>query len=241
LWTVVSTQLGAALFNAALVWLFYLGLEPTARRHWPHLLVGWTRLLEGRWRDPLVGQGLLAGVLFGSLAPVVAALPELSCRLGFVAGGHPSFWEGSLAPGRPYVAALGGMGLMGLKNALGILGFMVVARVVLQRDAAVMAAAAFVAAMAASSSAMPRALDLAQALISGAVVVLFLWRFGLLALAAGLAVNYVVRQTPWTLDAAQWFAWRPALTCALVLGLAAWGFLNVLGRQSAFAKINLDA
>jgi len=98
----------------------------------------------------------------------------------------------------------------------------------------------FVAAVAATSGVAPRALDMAQALVSGAVVVLVLWRFGLLALAAGLAVNYIVRQTPWTLDAAQWFAWRPALTCVLVLGLAVWGFRNVLGRQPAFAKLDLD-
>jgi hypothetical protein len=139
-----------------------------------------------------------------------------------------------------YLSAIGGMALMGLKNSLGILGFMVVARFAVRRDWAVLAATAFVAALSATSGVDPRPLDMAQALISGIVVVFFLRRFGLLALAAGLAVNYVVRQTPWTLDAAQWFAWRPAFTCALVLGLAVWGFINVLGRQSAFAALDID-
>jgi serine/threonine-protein kinase len=241
LWMVVSTQLGGPLFNAALVWLFYLGLEPSARRYWPHLLVGWTRMLEGRWRDPLVGQGLLAGVLLGTLLPVVATLPELSGRFFGAAGAHPSFWIASLSPAMTYLPAVGGMAVMGLKNSLGILGFMVVARFAVRRDGAVLAATACVAALAATSGVEPRALDIVQALISGAVVVLFLKRFGLLALAAGTAVNYVVRQTPWTLDPAQWFAWRPALTCMLVLAVAAWGFLNVLGRQSVFAAVDIDA
>jgi hypothetical protein len=240
LWMVVSTQLGPALFNAALVWLFYLGLEPSARRHWPHLLVGWTRLLEGRWRDPLVGQGLLAGVLLGTLLPVVGTLPELAGRIFAAPGAQPSFWIASLAPAMRYLSAIAGMALMGLKNSLGLLGFMVVARFVLQRDWAVLAATAFVAGTASTSGVAPFGLDMAQAFVSGAIVVLFLRRFGLLALTAGLAVNYVVRQTPWTLDLAQWFAWRPALTCVLVLGLAACGFVNVLGRQSPFAAVDID-
>jgi hypothetical protein len=65
-------------------------------------------------------------------------------------------------------------------------------------------------------------------------------RRGLLALAAGLSVNYVVRSTPWTLELAKKFAWRPILSVALIIGLALWGFRNVLGRQSAFPKLQLD-
>jgi len=240
LWMVVSTQLGGPLFNAALVWLFYLGLEPSARRYWPQLLVGWTRMLEGRWRDPLVGQGLLAGVLLGTLLPAVATLPELSGRVFGVAGAQPSFWIASLSPAMNYLSAIGGMALMGLKNSLGILGFMVVARFLVKPDTGVLAATAFVAALAATSGVAPFALDMAQAFITGAVIVLFLKRFGLLALTVGTAVNYVIRQTPWTFDPAQWFAWRPALTCVLVLAVAAWGFLNVLGRQSPFAAVDID-
>jgi serine/threonine-protein kinase len=241
LWMVVSTQLGGPLFNAALVWLFYLGLEPSARRYWPRLLVGWTRMLEGRWRDPLVGQGLLAGVLLGTLLPVVATLPELGGRFFGVAGAHPSFWIASLSPAMNYLSAVGGMALMGLKNSLGILGFMVVARFLLKRDMAVFAATAFVAALAATSGVAPFALDLTQAAVGGVATVLFFRRFGLLALAVGLGVNYVVRQTPWTLDYSRWFAWRPGLTCAIIVGVMVWGFVSVLGRQSAFAAPDFDA
>jgi hypothetical protein len=241
LWMTVSTQLGAALFSAALVWLFYLGLEPSARRHWPQLLVGWSRLLEGRWRDPLVGQGVLAGILLGTLLPVVATLPELGGRLLGAPGAQPSFWIGSMAPATRYLSAVGSMALTGLKNALGILGFMVVVRSAFRHNAAVLAVTGFVAALGAISGVEPRALDMVQAFISGAVTVWFLRRFGLLALAAGLAVNYAVRQTPWTLDPTQWFAWRPAFTCVLVIGLAVWGFVNVLGRQSPFAAVDLDS
>ncbi len=48
-------------------WLAYVGFEPQIRRVWPHLLVTSTRLLSGRWRDPLVGRAVLAGIVVGSI------------------------------------------------------------------------------------------------------------------------------------------------------------------------------
>ena len=44
-----------------IVWLVYVAFEPYLRRYVPNTLIGWSRLLEGRWRDPLVGGHLLAG------------------------------------------------------------------------------------------------------------------------------------------------------------------------------------
>jgi hypothetical protein len=46
------------LMLAALVWLLYVALEPYARRLWPEGMVSWNRLLQGRWRDPLVGRDI---------------------------------------------------------------------------------------------------------------------------------------------------------------------------------------
>ena len=85
------------------------------------------------------------------------------------------------------------------------------------------------------------ALDLAQATICGVATVVLFRRFGLLALTIGLAVNYVVRQTPVEIYLSKWFVWRPGLTCALVIGLVVWVFINVLGRQPVVAAPDLDA
>jgi serine/threonine-protein kinase len=68
----------ASLFVSVTLALFYLGLEPVIRRRWPQPLVSWSRLLAGRWRDPLVGRDVLIGVV-GGLTHCVAAL--LSNRL----------------------------------------------------------------------------------------------------------------------------------------------------------------
>jgi serine/threonine protein kinase len=54
-----------ALFIAAMLWLLYIALEPYVRRHWPQLLISWTRLWAGDYRDPMVGRDVLVGVLVG--------------------------------------------------------------------------------------------------------------------------------------------------------------------------------
>ncbi len=56
---------GDALFQAALMWLTYLGLEPYIRRFSPDSLIGWTRIISGRWRDPHVGRDVLIGISAG--------------------------------------------------------------------------------------------------------------------------------------------------------------------------------
>lgn len=54
-----------ALFVAVYFGLTYLAFEPYMRRFWPTLLISWSRLLTGRFRDPLVGRDLLIGATVG--------------------------------------------------------------------------------------------------------------------------------------------------------------------------------
>jgi len=56
-----------SLGEAALLWLFYIALEPYLRRFWPRTMVSWTRLLDGRLRDPLVGRDVLIGCLLSGI------------------------------------------------------------------------------------------------------------------------------------------------------------------------------
>jgi hypothetical protein len=57
--------LSRAAYAAGLLWLMYMGLEPFVRRRWPHALVSWSRVLAGRFRDPLVGGHVLTGAVCG--------------------------------------------------------------------------------------------------------------------------------------------------------------------------------
>ena len=59
------TFVGIGLFVGGVMCLVYLALEPFVRRSWPTMLVGWSRALAGRLRDPVVGRDLLIGTASG--------------------------------------------------------------------------------------------------------------------------------------------------------------------------------
>jgi hypothetical protein len=61
----VFAGIGMALFDTAVVWLTYLGLEPYMRRYSPDSILGWTTLVSGRWRDPRVGVDVMIGLAAG--------------------------------------------------------------------------------------------------------------------------------------------------------------------------------
>ncbi|HUP04891.1 MAG TPA: serine/threonine-protein kinase, partial [Bryobacteraceae bacterium] len=72
--TQIAYALTEALFQAAIVWLLYLAVEPFVRRRWPRTIVSWTRILSGKLRDPLVGADILIGVAFGLFWIVILEL-----------------------------------------------------------------------------------------------------------------------------------------------------------------------
>jgi serine/threonine-protein kinase len=57
--------LGPTLLLGVIAYACYLAAEPFVRRVWPHSLISWSRLLAGRYRDPLVGRDLLIGIAMG--------------------------------------------------------------------------------------------------------------------------------------------------------------------------------
>lgn len=64
------TALAASCMTAVMVWANYLAFEPVVRREYPGTLVSWSRLLEGHFRDPLIGRHLLIGIAAGTAVGV---------------------------------------------------------------------------------------------------------------------------------------------------------------------------
>jgi len=58
-------QLERGLYTGAQAGLLYLAIEPFVRRQWPEILISWSRLMMGNFRDPLIGRDILIGVTFG--------------------------------------------------------------------------------------------------------------------------------------------------------------------------------
>ncbi len=61
----IAYALANAAYRFAEYWLVYLALEPWVRRYWPQSMITWSRVLAGKWRDPMVGRDILFGALMG--------------------------------------------------------------------------------------------------------------------------------------------------------------------------------
>jgi hypothetical protein len=88
--TLLAAALTWAGFVAAGFWTVYMAFEPYVRRRWPHAIISWSRLLSGKFRDPVVGGHILIGTAAG------AAIVALLVTVFTVAGAHsfrrPSLW-----------------------------------------------------------------------------------------------------------------------------------------------------
>ncbi len=62
--------------SGSLTWALYLAVEPFMRRQSPEALIGWTRFIDGRWADPLVGRDLLIGTGAGVLSRLLVTIPQ---------------------------------------------------------------------------------------------------------------------------------------------------------------------
>jgi hypothetical protein len=95
-WVTLQGAVAQGLFFGAFVWVLYLALEPFVRRRAPNSLIGWTRLVQGRWRDPRVGRDLLAGAVAGVALLLVLSLTYLVAdQVGLVS---PEPYRTSLGP-----------------------------------------------------------------------------------------------------------------------------------------------
>lgn len=64
-WSLLVNALAEACFSGLVMWILYLALEPAVRARWPHALVTWSRLMNGRFGDPQLGAHVLTGASAG--------------------------------------------------------------------------------------------------------------------------------------------------------------------------------
>ncbi len=212
------------------VWLVYMALEPFARRHWPHMLISWTRFLGGAFRDPLVGRDLL----IGSAAAVLMAL--ISGPLLRIV---PA-WLGSppAPPRRPFFVAspldalawTASVPLERLVWTLGIVFFLVFVR----RLVKVEWLAAAIVTLLFSANFLGNGLPiLIVGIFSTAVLVFVSIRYGLLSALTTAILAQALLGFLRTSDPSAWYFYTGPFVIAVVLGIAIWGFRTAAGRRLA--------
>jgi hypothetical protein len=217
-------------FTAVASAVLYLSVEPYARRHWPRMLTGWSRLFQGRWRDAAVGKELLLGAVVGfawvvllqldtlipawfGLHPIRLKLPELGYDLcDFFA----LEYKGQVVV-RAAIAAL----------ARGLLLSFLLLTIRFRCKSDGWSSALFVIS-ATLLFAIPSQLDSATLGITYALIyaatALLVKRVGLLSIVAAWFVSLSILNSPVTLDREMWFAPSGFATIAAALLVLAVGW-----------------
>jgi serine/threonine protein kinase len=224
-------------YLAALIWVFYMAIEPFVRRRWPQALVSWTRLLSGEWRDPLVARDILIGCGFGVF---VAFMWTCSWFL-------PSrFLAGPDAP----VAAMDITSFMGSRFIissllqelftllfLGLATFclLIIVKILLRNQiAAIAVCVAFMTIV------MGPYLGFAASLIFGATWFFVLMRFGFVAAFLGQYASSIIVIFPITLDTSAWYCHYGYLVLAIFAAIVLYAFRTSLGGRPLIAAPQLD-
>ena len=123
-----------SLFLALYVWLAYIAIEPIVRRRSPELLFSWSRILAGRFGDPLVGRDLLVGILGSAVVALMSQAPVVLPNWIPLSGMTPQSPSPALLLGSAASMARAlELVSFGPLNALGVMTLFVFGLVVLRR------------------------------------------------------------------------------------------------------------
>jgi hypothetical protein len=229
---------GLVVLVAALLWLFYLALEPYVRRLRPWTLISWTRLFGGGLRDPIVGRDVLFGMLWGGgLALLLLVAERVPVWLG-QAPPAPDIGFLEVLLGRGDVLGFViGMPVNSTLLGLGALLLFLVLRFLTRRDW--IAVVIIVAVLGLNH--VGRAEESAWLTVPVGLVVFgtylgLLLRFGVLsAIVGGLTVDLLL-DLPQSVELDRWTASATVVVVPLLLVLAVWAFRVALGGHAGLSR-----
>ncbi|MDA1186119.1 MAG: hypothetical protein O2930_15960, partial [Acidobacteria bacterium] len=232
-----GTLHGAAaigLFTGAFCWAFYMAIEPYVRRQWPRVLIGWSRLMAGEWRDPQVGRE----VFLGALWTVVATIPMVAAaRFAMQSGVEPPLNEffafRTLGGLRELAVGLLQVLPWALFVALMWIVMLLMLRRLLRSDhLAVLASAVLTLGIAPTEQwGMVAAL-----LIANVVGLLVALRVGFLALISGIVVSQITGGLPFSLGAPGIVGTLSWISLAAIVIPAAFALYTSMAGRSIFGE-----
>jgi serine/threonine-protein kinase len=221
--------LGAPLLFALLAWLGYMAVEPYARQSWPRLMVSWQRLLNGRFRDPLVGRDLLLGLVAGSAVGTVFLGVGAFSRNSAASPVDSYFGQGIL----PSIGHCFLLLFAASFYALFYFALLPVMTGLLRRPRSGLIALALI--MLLLNAQTTTTLDFTLTVLFVLVFLAVLVRIGLVAAAAFFFILLTLGTSP-PLVFDQWYAGRAMIALVAPLTLLFWGFYVSLGTQTLFGS-----
>lgn len=243
----IDTEYGAMSFLAAYglflggsIWVFYLAVEPYVRRFWPELLIGWSRLLSGRVRDPLVGRDVLVGIAMGTIGALLIAARELVPRWFGLPLARAILPDSTLLLGGHHVLSTVFQYVRySLTFAMWCVCIVVFFKIVVRRTWLVLLLSTIVLQPIAVGNGVEGSqlgVELSIALLGTALVFATLLRFGFLALLTMFYVFLLTDPIPLTFDFSRPYAGASTWLLVGVAGLAAFAFAASRGDEPLFGR-----
>ncbi len=220
---VLGGGLAGAAVIGAVAWIVYVALEPIMRRLWPGMLISWTRLVAGGWKDPLVGRDLVVGASAGALIGIL--MGPIRRYIPIWLGELPPIPRGLLSDPssvRNGVAWLINSPAYAIWWVLALVMFLVFIRRLVRFEwlAAIIVAVFFSANY--LGAPLP-AVTLPMAAATTGLLVVIAIRFGLLAALVCRTCEYWLEYWVMTPDPSAWYFYVGAIAMGMVLALALWG------------------
>lgn len=229
---------GQGLIIAALLWLFYIALEPTVRRRWPHSLISWNRLLAGRVQDPLVGRDGVVGLLVGMA--LVLALPfDLT---NILLGRAPTISGLLASPRTPreVMSLLFLSPLLGVFFSVAFLFVLCLFQALVRRAWLAYLLLLLLFLVPLSASGIDPFTNSVKSVILAMMIVGVAVRFGLLSSATLIFTFVVLGNAPLTLDWSVWYAGRSFAVLAFFAAVLMAASYTSLGGKPILGKALLE-
>jgi len=246
--TLFSQAIANALFFGGMTWVLYLALEPFVRKRYPATIISWNRVLDGKFRDPLVGRDLLIGIFVGVCTTLLSLFQSM---LFFRLGGTPNHTSGSLPNLLGMLSARHSMGqLLGglqifLLLSLGTFFLIFLLRALLRREWLAVALFTFVAVAPGLLFGIPLphvGLNLfgiplphvgLNVLYFGFIFFIST-RLGLFPLIIAFTIDGILSMQPLTANFSAWYADSSLALLIGLLALAGYAFHTSLAGQPVF-------
>jgi Protein kinase domain len=234
-------SISVGLFFASFTWLLYVALEPYVRRHWPDTIVSWTRMLQGKFRDPVVGRDVLLGALFGVSSSLLEHQQYLVEKFfGRVPGRPVNFALYSLEGVRGSLATLFSQANSALTGALVIFFLFFILKLLFRRNWLAAVAMALLYCIPSLGAPNP----LIDAIFTAPFILAYLFllqRFGLVCLAALVFTDQIVNTMPIVMPLNAWYAEGGIIAIAAILAIAVYGFQMARAGKPLFSESLLDS
>ena len=245
-WMLVFPRISIDLFflipyAACLTWVLYIALEPYVRRRWPRVLISWTRLLSGQWKDPLIARDILIGFA------VMVAIRGLNYFSFYIL----PVWLGHRELSLPVVLSVGPLYLLGpgkfiavvclyfaisILISLALLCILFLMKILLKNQIAAIIAATLIFSLMNASNNIWSYLIL---LVLSPFFFIVLLRYGLIAVTASLFLNFCACFIPAFLDPS-WYSYYGYYALAIIAALTLFAFRTSLGGRPMFGTPRLD-